>query len=206
MPIIQPTVEPIFPIPTLHSALGREFTDEEIDFFNEMGKKTIKNEGNATSHNNYVLDEPELLNLRTDLMEVVNYWFTKLIKNKNAQPYITQSWLNWTMKDQFHHKHTHSNSYISGVLYIHGEDDRICFEKTAYEQIKIQPDNPEDSNMFNAEMSWFKVNPGKIILFPSSVIHYVDKKEHETPRVSLAFNIFVKGNIGKNVSLTELNL
>lgn len=206
MPIKQPTIESIFPTPTVHSNLGREFTDEEFKFFNEMGKKTIKNEGNSTSYNNYVLNEPELINLKNDLMEVINYWFANVVKNKNAQPYITQSWLNWTTKDQFHHKHTHSNSYISGVLYIHGENDKICFEKILYEQIKIQPDNPEDINTFNAEMSWFKVYPGKIILFPSGVMHSVDKKQTDDYRVSLAFNVFVHGVIGKSSSLTELTL
>jgi uncharacterized protein (TIGR02466 family) len=153
-----------------------------------------------------VLDKPELANLKSEIMEFVQYWFDNIACSKEVKPYITQSWLNWTLKDQHHHKHTHANSYLSGVLYISGEEDKINFEKTRYEQIKIVPENKDKYNEFNSDVTWFKVAPGKLILFPSYVMHSVEKKKDDIIRVSLAFNVFVAGTLGRQNSLTELKL
>jgi uncharacterized protein (TIGR02466 family) len=202
----QPVILPLFPIPTVHSSFSRNFTENEIDFINEQGKKTIKNEGNSNSFNNYILNEPEMSSIKEELMCVVKFWFTDVLRNTTVEPYITQSWLNWTTKSQFHHRHNHANSIVSGVLYVHGTDEKITFERDVYEQIKILPDSKDLYNEYNAENSWFSTPPGKIILFPSSVVHSVDRKETEDLRVSLAFNTFIKGTIGKNSSLTELIL
>jgi uncharacterized protein (TIGR02466 family) len=199
-------IKPIFPTPTVHSHLSREFTETEIDFINEQGKKTVKNEGNSNSFNHYVLEDPAMAGIKEELMDVVKFWFTNVACNTTVEPYITQSWLNWTTKNQYHHRHTHANSILSGVLYIHGNEETINFERGVYEQIKILPDSDELSNEYNSENSWFSTPPGKIILFPSSVIHSVGKKQTEDLRVSLAFNVFVRGNLGKATSLTELKL
>ncbi len=47
----------------------------------------------------------------------------------NITPYITQSWLNYTETNQYHHKHQHPNSLVSGVFYINCDDkfDKIKF-------------------------------------------------------------------------------
>jgi hypothetical protein len=36
----------------------------------------------------------------------------------SVTPYITQSWLNYTETNQYHHKHEHPNSLVSGVFYV----------------------------------------------------------------------------------------
>ena len=50
------------------------------------------------------------------------------------------------------------------------------------------------------------VKTGDIVLFPSSLTHMVETKEGDNTRVSLAFNVFIKGTIGNNKQLTELKL
>jgi uncharacterized protein (TIGR02466 family) len=202
--ILDPTIEPIFPVPTLHSHINREFTEEEIAYFNQVGKKTIKNEGNSVSHETYVLDAPEMATLKSEIDSFVKSWFTKVNINSSVEPYITQSWLNWTKKDQRHHLHNHPNSYLSGVLYITcADDDKISFDKVTYQQIRIQP---EVQNEYNSDVTWFRTFPGKIILFPSEVRHQVETKKSEQVRVSMAFNTFLRGTLGKGSSLTELKL
>ena len=47
---------------------------------------------------------------------------------------------------------------------------------------------------------------GNIFLFPSSLTHMVETKQGENTRISLSFNVFVKGTIGNNKNLTELIL
>jgi hypothetical protein len=55
-------------------------------------------------------------------------------------PYITQSWANYTKKNQYHHTHEHPNSFISGVLYINANEahDKITMHKKSYQQIKVK--------------------------------------------------------------------
>jgi uncharacterized protein (TIGR02466 family) len=202
--ILDPTIEPIFPVATLHSHINREFTADEIAYFNQVGKKTIKNEGNSVSYETYVLDAPEMATLKAEIEAFIKVWFDKVAANSSVEPYITQSWLNWTQKDQRHHIHNHPNSYLSGVLYVTcADDDKISFDKMSYQQIRIIP---EHHNEYNSDVTWFKINPGKLILFPSEVRHQVDVKKSDQIRVSLAFNTFLRGTIGKGVSLTELKL
>jgi uncharacterized protein (TIGR02466 family) len=204
--IQDPVIETIFPTPVLHSFMKREPTETELAFFNEQGKVVIKNTGNWTSKNRYILDEPEMVEIKEMLMEAVDYWFKTVVCNSKVEPYITQSWLNWTQKEETHHLHNHPNSIVSGVLYINGEDDKLHFHKQEYEQIKILPDTDEQYNEYNCEVAWFSTPPGKILLFPSKIQHTVEKKVSDKLRVTLAFNVFVRGTIGKASALTELRL
>lgn len=206
MKIQDPTVESVFPVPVLHSHLKRDFTDDELSFMNEQGKVVTKNTGNWTSKNRYILEEPVMHEVKEMLMDAVNYWFANIICNTKVEPYITQSWLNWTQKEETHHLHNHPNSVVSGVLYINGDDDKIHLHKQEYDQIKILPETEEKYNQYNSEITWFATPPGKILLFPSKVWHSVEKKKTDVLRVTLAFNTFVRGEIGKEVSLTALSL
>ena len=85
-------------------------------------KKTYKNAGNTTSNDNYVLEHKALKNLKKDLHTKVMDYFDKIICTDNPiTPYITQSWINYTKRDQHHHRHSHTNSLISGVFYINAD-------------------------------------------------------------------------------------
>jgi uncharacterized protein (TIGR02466 family) len=196
----------IFPTPIYMSKLDRELTPLELKFVEKNKKTFTKNEGNITSSNNYILNEKPFLNLKKDLDLRVKDYFEKVISSTDAvAPYITQSWLNYTETNQFHHKHAHSNSLVSGVFYIncHEELDKIKFFNDGYKTIKPEI---KDWNLYNSESWWFSVKTGDIIMFPSSLSHMVENKEGTNTRISLAFNVFIKGTIGNNKNLTELIL
>ena len=99
----------------------------------------------------------------------------------------------------------HPNSYISGVFYIKCDDgDGISFNKNVYNQIKIEVSK---LNIFNADSWNFGLKTGDVILFPSYLQHAVKIRNiDKSIRTSLAFNVFVKGNLGSNQNLTELIL
>ena len=83
------------------------------------------------------------------------------------------------------------------------EFDKIKFFNDKYQTIKIEI---KDWNLWNAESWWFSVKTGDVILFPSSLTHMVENKEGTNTRISLAFNVFIKGTVGNNKNLTELIL
>jgi uncharacterized protein (TIGR02466 family) len=192
--------------PTLFTKLNRNFTPLELKFVDKSKKNFTKNDGNITSKNNYILNEKPFENIKKELDLRVKDYFKKVISStEKITPYITQSWLNYTETNQFHHKHAHPNSLVSGVFYIncHEELDKIKFFDDKYKTIKLET---KDWNLFNSETWWFTVKTGDIIMFPSSLTHMVETKEGTNTRISLAFNVFVKGTLGDNTALTELIL
>jgi len=204
--MIKSTISSMFPTPVYISKLNRKLTSLELKFVEKNKKFYIKNTGNIHSNNTYILNERPFSNIKKELELRVKDYFEKVISPTDAiTPYITQSWLNYTETNQFHHKHAHPNSLVSGVFYIncHEELDRIKFFNDSYKNIKPQIKN---WNLWNSESWWFPVKTGDIIMFPSSLPHAVENKEGANTRISLAFNVFIKGKIGINKELTELIL
>ena len=203
---IKSTIEKIFPTPIYFSNINRKLTNEEKKFVNFNKKLLMKNEGNYTSTNNYILENEKLKNIKEFLGVLVKNYFDNIVSpSENITPYITQSWLNYTKKGEFHHTHCHPNSYISGVFYIESDKgDGISFNKNIYHQIKIEPIK---LNTFNSDSWDFSIKTGDVVLFPSHLQHCVkQRKSNKNVRTSLAFNVFLKGIIGYNHSLTELIL
>ena len=204
--MIESNINGIFPTPIYISKLNRELTPLELKFVDKNKKDFYKNDGNITSNNNYILNEKPFVNIKKELDLRVQDYFDKVISPaNNITPYITQSWLNYTETNQYHHKHAHPNSLVSGVFYIncHEEHDKIKFFNDNYKTIKLEV---KDWNIWNSQSWWFSVKTGDVILFPSSLTHMVETKQGDNTRISLAFNVFIKGTVGNNKNLTELHL
>jgi uncharacterized protein (TIGR02466 family) len=199
-------IHSVFPEPVYFSKLEREITQDELKTVDEYKKKTFKNEGNLLTHDTDILENKTLKNLKKDLHKIVVDYFDKVVCTSNSLiPYITQSWISYTETNQFHHRHAHANSYVSGVLYIAANKkvDRIKFYKEKYDRISLEY---KKFNEFNSANWWFAVETGYVVLFPSNLTHGVDNKKGTNCRISLAFNVFIKGEIGANLKLTELVL
>ena len=204
--MIESIINGIFPTPVYISKLDRELTKKELTFIDKSKLDFYRNEGNITSNDNYTLNQKVFGSLKEDLYLRVQDYFNKVLSTTDAvTPFITQSWLNYTETNEYHHKHQHPNSLVSGVFYVncHEEFDKIKFFRNDYQTIKPEI---KDWNLYNSESWWFTVKTGDIILFPSSLTHMVETKEGDNTRISLAFNVFIKGTIGNNKNLTELIL
>jgi uncharacterized protein (TIGR02466 family) len=201
-----PKIFGIFPIPIYTTTLNRKFTKQEMNFVEENKKNTYKNEGNITSKDTYVLNNLSFKNLKEEINFVIKDYFNKIISPKNnLSCYITQSWLNYTEETQFHHIHHHPNSFISGVLYFNADinNDNIKFHNERDNFFEIEPFN---YNPLNSPSWSIPVETGLIILFPSSTKHSVQIKKGNNLRISLAFNVFIKGELGSKDRLNHLVL
>lgn len=193
----------IFPTAVAKFELGREFSPEEMAFVAEQ--PTHKNTGNTTSDDRYVLRHDTMASLKAFVdASVAEYLRSIYAPKHDVSLRLTQSWLNYTKPSEFHHKHAHPNSFVSGVLYLKAarERDKIYFYKEIYQQIKLPTDN---YNLYNSESWWFEVGTGDLLLFPSSLIHMVETVQGDD-RVSLSFNTFPVGYVGDERSLTALHL
>ena len=194
----------LFPEPVCFSKLERSLTKQELKTIDKYKKETKNNQGNTITTPNYILENKALKNLKKDLHKKVIDYFNEVVCTSNSIiPYITQSWLNYTEPGQFHHRHEHSNSYVSGVFYVSAdkEVDRIRFYKTAHEEIQLAVSK---YNLFNATTWQYPVQTGDVLLFPAYLTHGVEKKKGTNIRITLSFNVFFKGKIGNNKKLTEL--
>jgi|TARA_A100001391_G_scaffold62943_1_gene39206 uncharacterized protein (TIGR02466 family) len=205
----EPIIQNLFPTPVYMTNMDRPFTKQELNFVENEKKHTTKNDGNTSSIDNYILNRKELKNIKKIIDNACEDYLQKIICPKqNLKLYVTQSWLNYTEPQQFHHKHEHPNSVISGVLYFDSDknNDTIkFFHHRVYQQIFADVEENK-FNLWNSTSWWFPVETGQLIMFPSSTTHQVDTKKGNNTRISLAFNTFYKGTIGLNSSLTELIL
>ena len=194
----------LFPTPVGIYKLDRDLTEKEIAFI--KGQETRPNMGNTTSKDNTILRNKPLIKLR-DFIETSVADYFKTIHNPKHQVSlrVTQSWINYTEPGQFHHKHAHPNSFISGVFYpqANKETDKIYFYRDGFQMIKLPP---SEWNVWNSESWWFEVGTGDLVLFPSSLTHMVETVQGEQTRISLSFNTFPVGLVGEEVDLTGLKV
>jgi uncharacterized protein (TIGR02466 family) len=193
----------LFPTAVGFFNLDRSLTEEEKDFLLTLEQRP--NMGNRTSKDNFVLRNQCMTSLRSWMEDCVDEYFKATVNPKHAVNLrITQSWVNYSEPGQFHHKHAHPNSYVSGVFYIQtNENDKIYFYKDGYQQIKFPT---AQWNEWNSESWWFEAAEGKLILFPSNLTHMVPTVEGDVVRTSLSFNSFPVGVVGEELDLTGLKL
>ena len=204
----KPIVQSIFPIPIYTTKIDRGFTKQELQFVNEQKEHCSKNNGNINTKDSYILNRKQFKNIKKFLDKCCkDYLDTIICPKNNIEIYITQSWLNYTEANQYHHQHAHPDSVVSGVFYFDSDikNDKILFTKGGYQQISPKIDK-EKFNLWNSSTWFFPVETGNLFMFPSSTIHQVETKQGNNTRISLAFNTFYKGSVGSDSELTELIL
>lgn len=181
-----------------------KLTEEQLLFLTNQEK--YQNEGNKTSKNTNILNEEIISNVKTFVEESFHKYFYDVINPiSESKLRITQSWLNYSDHNEYHHRHAHPNSFLSGVFYVNAADeDKIYFyNNETYKQLKFEQ---KEFNMWNSESWWLPVITNQLIVFPSSLTHSVPRVEHNQTRISLAINSFPLGILGSESTLTELKL
>jgi uncharacterized protein (TIGR02466 family) len=194
----------LFPKPIYLSSINENLNKKQLDFIEKTKSKCNKNDGNFSSIDSYVLNLPIFKNLKKQITVHVNNFCKNIYSYKNIDPFITQSWLNYTGENEFHHLHSHQNSFLSGVFYISAnESDSIVFNLHEYKLIDPSVSN---YNKYNSNSWFYPIKPMELILFKSSLEHKVDTKKEKNTRISLAFNVWIKGHLGVKKDLTELKI
>ena len=196
----------LFAVPVYRGAIGRKFKQEELDFFSSQLQSPIQAVSNFSSENKYVLNAPELSELRKLAEEHLQQYFATVYDTANdARLVITQSWLALTRKGESHHAHSHPNSIASGIIYINlAANDGINFyrdEDRQWFDLK-----PRQQNYYNAYSYFIEAKIGDIVIFPSHIKHGVRPVETDTHRLSLAFNTFISGEIGREEFSNQLRI
>jgi uncharacterized protein (TIGR02466 family) len=193
----------LFPTPLYITNINKPISQQQLDYL--LNAPKIENMGNLRGEDGYVLNQPMFAELKQFIMQCIKEYIVSVYSNPNLDVYITQSWANYTKPKEFHHKHSHPNSFISGVFYVNAkpEEDMIKFYKDKpafFDLLKGQPNN------YNSQDVAILVETGDLVLFPSNFVHEVPPTTSEETRISIAFNTFIRGYIGDEQSSTALYL
>lgn len=167
--------------------------------------KWARNYQNWISTSQEVLNDPAYGKLLEGISAGISEYFYGIMSARtDVELFVTESWFNKTEKGQTHHRHWHPNSLLSGVVYLQSEGDtgRIKFITSQYDTIEY---NINEANLYNSRSWTVTPEAGSMVIFPSNVEHMVEEYHGDTPRISLAFNTFVRGNINTD-PLTKLIL
>ena len=202
----------LFSIPLMEFEYG-QISEDENKIINHYLNDLRPNVHNFATKETYILNkEKGLSNLKKFINNSIYTYVKHVIVgddyNQDELNFkITQSWANLTKSSSFgHHKHTHSNSVISGVFYVKtNDDDSVTFANdylasmTMKTPIKVY-------NQFNSEEWKLAVSAGNLLLFPSNIPHKVEFVRGKEDRISLSFNVFPYGLLGGRDALNELRI
>lgn len=188
----------MFAVPVYRTKLSRPFSQQEMQFFKQSLQDAVPAIHNRSSVNKRVLAAPALADIQQFIEANLRQYLQTVFNTANdVRLQVTQSWLTLSGKGQSHHVHTHPNSVVSGVLYINlAPVDGINFYRNEdniwYELVKQQ------DNYYNAYQYFVQTSVGDLLLFPSNVRHGVREVTEDVERVSLSFNTFFSGQLGRD--------
>jgi uncharacterized protein (TIGR02466 family) len=199
------TVNSIFGIPVWQTD-PYPFSKKEIRFLKSLYSKVTENKGkNHTSTDRYIFKHKELKGVKKFVQDNLDaYWHGMLAVSKESPLHITQSWVNFNEKTTEHHSHRHTNSCLSGVMYVENTSP-ILFEKEKEHLIlPFLSLKYTALNQLNSPDLAVETKNGALLIFPSSTMHRVAPNQSENCRISISFNTWLSGNVGQDVRLTEL--
>ncbi len=196
-----PAVYPLFSTPVYVNNVG-DFAKPDVTSLEYSSSLPTGAYNFLSSTDKRVLDRPEFDAVRAIVTrELELYTRQVLAVSRSIEFYITDSWVNIYRRGQAAGPHVHNNSLISGVLYLkvpeNGGD--IVFHRPVLSLVPFPPALDLDMDAFNIYncKSWgYTPKTNDVCLFPSVVTHSVDPNESSEDRWCLAFNVFVRGDIG----------
>jgi uncharacterized protein (TIGR02466 family) len=193
----------LFPTPLYINNIDAPLINQQKDYLLNLPK--IQNTGNLRSESGYIFEYPLFAELKKTINKHIKEYINIVYPNSNLDVYITQSWANYTEPNQWHHKHSHPNSFISGVFYVNAikNEDMIKFYKDLPFIYQINHNQP---NNYNSGDVAILIESGDLVLFPSNFQHNVPPTTSKETRISISFNTFIRGNLGDEDSSTALYL
>ena len=113
---------------------------------------------------------------------------------------ITQAWASKISKGDNHFRHSHPNSYASGLLYLNDSDAFTFFvnHNKWNDNLKLQPFGGTECVYAH------KSAQAELLIFPSSLDHGVNNGhlDPDEDRFTLSFNSFPTGTVGNYEALS----
>ncbi len=160
---------------------------------------SLKNKDETLEH----LQSNDMLHLRPDFSRFVEFGMEGVrgaldfLRVKYENVGMTSLWFNVSRPGYSHKTHVHPNNILSGVYYLRGSAKAgdIVFDDPRPQASVLLPDIIE-STKFNAHSFQLPPEPGQLVMFPSWLPHRVAVNRGDEERISISFNVMLKGAYG----------
>jgi len=138
---------------------------------------------------------PNILdNTAQTIVNAAATYFKELKGKKDYDTILQNMWININKPQGYNISHSHPQSDLSAVLWINSPEKsgKLCFNSpnvfSQHKTIEKCRENVKESLNYYHDF-WIEPSEGKMIVFPSDLIHLVDVNESEEDRISISFNI-----------------
>ncbi|HEX4636123.1 MAG TPA: TIGR02466 family protein [Rhizomicrobium sp.] len=152
--------------------------------------RVISNSGGWQS-DNLDLATPELAELFAEVRKSLDEVHRAFEFSPSLRQTITEAWININQKWHFNYSHDHPGSLFSAVYYVKGGADKGELELKTPIVPHTYTISHEMIGNFNAFTGHAMVSPpvtGDLLIFPSWLLHRVNRSQSEEERISIAFN------------------
>ena len=187
--------------------IGSFLTEDECLFMKRYSEETEYHSYERTSKMS--LETNVLGKNFVDIKTRIEETFTKFAYNtlgvkQTCDFKITNSWATSTLPNGYSDKHSHSNSYWSGVLYFDDDTSPLMLYKKPEPSVFLL--EVETINNYSTTKISVKPDKGDVVFFPSHVEHQISPNTSSSVRHSIAFNIIPNGIFGYHDSLCNIQV
>ena len=195
-----PFAVPIFSVefPGISDSLNLENIVEEFCIEREQNEPKQPWETRQTKGS--LQKEVRLKSLCESIISATNHISVHVMQyDPNYKIEITGMWGNIQGSGETLHMHSHHNNVFAGVMYANEID------KSDGEFPAIQFSRPWDyslapsrtgANIYTSTISWYPVKKDSVIIFPAWLEHQVTRNLTDKNRISISFNIMLRGRYG----------
>ena len=198
--MVKKTRQELFPtaVTLFDNVLEPEYIDSMLSDILHTSTQIGRKENWQSNHNPLLHKSPKYKELGKKVLELSKMYLDDLLF-EFEEHYITGMWSNILKPEEYHSPHTHSNNLVSGVFYLQCKDDSpaITFIDPRPQSGVLQP-QAKEYNVFNSTQYYYPAKVNTTILFPSWLQHYVPTNTSNKDRISIAFNVMIKGIVGSS--------
>ena len=141
---------------------------------------------------NNILLHSEFQEVKAWLQECAEDFLDNALEMEYEEFFFTESWLNISGKGGYQKVHNHSNSIISGTLYLKSEEKHPPLEfrkqKMEFEPFISLTEHYKKGNPNTASTLGFPCTQDTMLIFNSHLYHGHDANKLESERVGLSWN------------------
>ena len=179
---------PLFPASVLKSYTAPKSFIDNLDLTEFAGVNVNNHIGKFSN----ILIQPKFEEIRIWIEECAKDYLDNVLELEYEEFFITSSWVNIMSKGEHYLIHNHSNSILSGVLYLKSEPGHppLIFRKHKMETgpfISLEG-HYKKTNPNTTIVAKYPCKQDTMIIFNSNTPHGHDANELESERIGIAWN------------------